>query len=178
MASGALRALDRDILALVQTPDSSPLDLASSIVSLGGASAVTAGLALGLTVARLRVRRPDFWVPLAIGATLAIEVVLKLTVGQPTPPEELSRSIELLPTIDAGLPFAFPSGHVARSLFLLATVRAPAWLLVIAFVLMGLTRVYLGEHWATDVIGGALLGLGVAWLATDMHSPRVNQTFV
>ena len=35
--------------------------------------------------------------------------------------------------------------------------------LVIAMLLMGLSRVQAGEHWPSDVLGGYLLG--IAWLS-------------
>jgi len=162
--------LDRALLDFTQSTHDLRLDLGASVVSLAGDATVTAGLALGLCLARLRAHRPDPWVPLAIAATVVVEVALKLAIPQSPPPHELSRSIELVPAIHTGLPFAFPSGHLARSMFLLAAVRAPAWLVAAGFVLMALTRVYLAEHWPSDVLGGALLGLGIAWLAR--YRPR------
>ena len=74
---------------------------------------------------------------------------------------------------------SFPSGHTTTS-FAIATVVFLAlrntkykWISAIVFVwaaLVGISRIYVGVHWPTDVLGGALLGSGVsammyAWLA-------------
>ena len=63
-------------------------------------------------------------------------------------------------------PHSFPSGHAARMVMLavLAAVLGPAWLAWLLLVwapLVALARVAMGVHYLSDVIGGALLGLGV-----------------
>lgn len=63
---------------------------------------------------------------------------------------------------------AFPSGHTSRifgvAAFLAVYFRRPS-IRISGFVLAllaGISRVYLGVHWPSDVIGGAALGIGVA----------------
>jgi len=80
--------------------------------------------------------------------------------------------------------FSFPSGHVIHytTLFgfafcalLMGRRRSPARdltlaLLALIIILVGPSRVYLGEHWPTDVLGGYLLG-GL-WLAGTIEVRR------
>jgi undecaprenyl-diphosphatase len=65
---------------------------------------------------------------------------------------------------------SFPSGHAtiaaagAVALSLMWPELAVAWW-VLALATMA-ARVYMGMHYPTDVIGGALVGLACGWLAT------------
>lgn len=65
-------------------------------------------------------------------------------------------------------PLSFPSGHAARMAMLVAAAAAwgPSWLAGLLGVwapLVALARVMMGVHYLSDVIAGAVLGLGIGW---------------
>ena len=70
---------------------------------------------------------------------------------------------------------SFPSGHTS-SAFALATsltIINPKWYVVVpAFTwasLVGYSRLYLGVHYPSDVIAGAIVGSGSAWLSYKLN---------
>ncbi len=73
-------------------------------------------------------------------------------------------------------PESFPSGHASRSFLLavLATGLGPAWLAVLLWVwapLVALSRVSMGMHFLSDVIGGLVLAILVGLLWLHFHEP-------
>jgi membrane-associated phospholipid phosphatase len=49
--------------------------------------------------------------------------------------------------------------------FLVTALRWPSVAAMVLVLVMALTRVYLAEHWPSDVLGGWLLGYSIATIA-------------
>jgi membrane-associated phospholipid phosphatase len=106
----------------------------------------------------------------------------KLIVGRPRP------DALLVTVIDKLTDTSFPSGHVLFYVcfvgflwFLSYTLLKPSWrrtvalwILGAAVALAGLSRIYLGEHWPSDVLGAYLLGS--IWLAITVAVYRWGKT--
>ncbi|HUM16350.1 MAG TPA: phosphatase PAP2 family protein [Candidatus Nitrosotalea sp.] len=127
--------------------------------------------ALGLVCHRLRRSRlhDAAWLAsLAFAGAGLIEFGLKHLVGRPRPDSALPALLLLGPSFVPDID-SFPSGH-ATSVFTVATVFASfyprlAWPLYLLAAAVALGRVYLGRHYVSDVLAGALIGILVArWL--------------
>lgn len=168
--AGWLYGLDLLALKLAQLPAAAALDLLSEAVSLAGGIFLTTSLAVALVAALYLRGRGKLAARIAIALVVAslIEVALKLYLPVPSLPLENLRSSgeELI----VSLPHPYPSGHMMRSVFLIGALSflwptKPVRIAAGAFLLaMATTRVYLGVHWASDVVGGIFLGLAaLAW---------------
>jgi undecaprenyl-diphosphatase len=121
---------------------------------------------------RQRTWRPLVMMAAAFAGAAGLYDIVKPTVGRARPPAALQ-----VGGPDKG--FAFTSGHATQSIAfygMLAVVLiiwfAPNRRLLIAIgaafvtLVIGASRLYLGLHWLTDVLGGYALGL--AWLSLVM----------
>jgi membrane-associated phospholipid phosphatase len=144
---------------------------AMRIVTWLGSSAVVIPLAILVVVVLLigRQRWLALFVALAVGGASLLSVLTKDVIGRDRPPVDIR--------LQQAHSSSFPSGHstqAAATYFALAIVvtvlihsrapRAVTWTVATLIVfLVGVSRVYLGMHWATDVLGGWLLGS--VWVA-------------
>ena len=156
---------------------------ATGFTHLGGAVGMTiiASLITIVLVWRWRSRTPLILMLLAVAGSLTMTTVGKAIVGRARPP--LS---EAVPPYEYA--FSFPSGHALNSTVIAGVVAylvvrrlRTLWARVIAVscavvwaVAMGLSRVFLGHHWLTDVVFGWLVG--AAWLVMLITAHRLFLT--
>ncbi len=151
-------------------------ELGDSFVNLS-----LAGTVLIVLLVKRCYRTAGFWVMTALGGLLGVQL-LKWAIHLPRP----------VAIYHGASAFGFPSGHTTMSLILygflailLARKLSGAWrlglfsgVLFISFMI-GFSRLYLGAHWLSDVLGGYFIGIswtafmGIAWLKTaDEKIPR------
>ena len=132
-----------------------------------------------LAVALLRRRWLAALFVLVAGATgLLLGDALKLLVARTRP------SVELVRVYDPSEGYGFPSTTALLSVVVLGMVcylvgrerpRRPFVAILLCVSLLsvlasGVSRIYVGEHWATDILGGWLFG--IAWLLILMAIHR------
>ncbi|MEO3937999.1 phosphatase PAP2 family protein [Dermatophilaceae bacterium Soc4.6] len=179
-----LAGLDQPALDLAVSLRTPTLDtLVTGFTNLGGpvGMPILATLAVLVMTWRWRSWTPLVLLALAAAGSLAMTVAGKDLTGRTRPPLALA-----VPPYESSA--SFPSGHALNSVVVTGVVvylvllhlhrkRTRSTVLVAGTVFalaIGLSRVYLGHHWLTDVVAGWLLGLG--WLAVVVTVHRLHLT--
>jgi undecaprenyl-diphosphatase len=125
-------------------------------------------------------KRPAVWMAIAVGGSVILDISLKLSFHRPRP----------IPFVGvAPLTYSFPSGHALSSFCFygvlagLLTVRIEnrairilIWIVAATLVAaIGLSRIYLGVHYPTDVIAGYIAA--AAWVSTLLFAVHARRHF-
>lgn len=160
-------AWDREILGFMHDRHGPVLDVLMVALSIVGGAAGLVVVVTGIALALVRHgRRADaLFLVIAVGGATAIDVGAKLAFARPRP--------DLWADGYSAAGYSFPSGHAMSSTALSAAVVALAWgtrwrwwalaggaLFVFG---VGVSRVYLGVHYPSDVLAGWCAGL--AWVS-------------
>lgn len=164
--------LDRMVVQTAQSHASEVLDVVAEILSLPGSAVICGILLLGLIVGLFvkGYKRLAVGLLFAFAGTGLLEISMKFLVPQVPISMETLRVTGQAPLVEFTTPYPYPSGHMLRSTLVLGAMFA-LWkngllrtLVVLTLAGVAWSLVYLGVHWLSDVIGGALLGIvGLAW---------------
>jgi undecaprenyl-diphosphatase len=152
--------MDEWLLRFINATLAGPvLDGAMTLVSVVGL-ALCPGVGAALLVGSGKRRRTGLAMLAALLVGLALTLAIQYTVGRPRP--EAVRLVAAVPNYPS-----FPSGHAmagfATAVVLgLAARHGRLWVALLAgATLLAGSRVYLGHHYPSDVLAGAVLGAGV-----------------
>lgn len=155
---------------------------AADITALGGVAVLV--LAMGAVTGYLLLARAHTALVLVLTATLGgwiINSLLKMWIDRPRP--------DIVPHLTHVVTASFPSGHAMNAAVIYLTMaalisklidrwRLKVFLMAVAVCLtflVGLSRVYLGVHYPSDVLAGWAAGLAwaaIAWLIVELWQRR------
>ena len=174
----ALIQLDGNILLWIQeyirndflTP------IITFITKLGDAGMVWIAIAV-LLLCFKKTRKTGLLVGFALIGSLVVNNIILKNLFARIRPYEVIEGLKIL--IEKPGEFSFPSGHTGSSfaagvmLFLACPKKYGVPALVLAF-LIGLSRLYVGVHYPTDVLGGMVTGTLIAVCIWNVYQKKMK----
>ena len=171
-------AIDLFMARAAQRMSAGPWNETMEIVSFIGRTPHLVALVLAAIVWLAWTKKKAEW--FAVGAvlpTFGISLMLKTLIARPRPTDEL---VSVWRNHDS---MSFPSGHAFNAMVVFglvfylvpflcpwkAAVHAIRVLSMSLILIIGISRVYLGAHWPSDVAGGFLFGAVVLTLLIFLH---------
>ncbi len=167
VASGITLPFDREALLWINAHASPVFDTFFKIFTeLGGIIVVTLTvLSLFVYFLYKKAYPKAVLISVGVGGVAAVGFILKAIFERPRP--------DLWEWLIVETNFSFPSGHAVASsalalccIALLWRTKWRAWSIIVGvmyILLIGASRLYLGVHYPTDILGGWLLSM--AWIA-------------
>lgn len=177
---GETAAFDLTVRAWIHRFASPALTRVMTVVSMFGYRILIVALTVALGVfLNLRWRRAAAWLTVSMTGSLALDLALKYAFHRPRPQVFFGAEPQS---------YSFPSGHAlssfcfyavmagliaarVQSLALRIAVGVAAGVLVIA---IGVSRIYLGMHYPSDVLGGYLAA--ALWVSALLFLDRWRQS--
>jgi undecaprenyl-diphosphatase len=183
VAAGATNAVDDPVNRFAQSIQGDPgLDTAMLAITTMGDVGTLFLFAIIITIIR-RTRKVGLIFLIAMVVLAILIMYMKPFFGRPVPPYEFAPAVELpenfgiegdsLAPFSAG--FSYPSGHMARATalaFIVGYLLYKKWKMagyaVWAFpIMIGITRVYVQQHYPMDLVGGFLIGVVVSAILSN-----------
>ncbi|MCX8456344.1 phosphatase PAP2 family protein [Paenarthrobacter ureafaciens] len=176
--------LDHPVLDAAKSFRSPALDAATTAYTNVGGTVGMPLIAVGIMIFLATKRKS--WTPVILMLAAGLGSLLLTVAGKPLFGRTRPDLSDAIPPFEHSP--SFPSGHSLNSIVIAGIVaylvilrlkskRARILTIVIASVFsltMGLSRVYLGHHWLTDVL--AAWALGIAWLSLVIMAHRLYLT--
>ncbi|CAH2715188.1 Undecaprenyl-diphosphatase BcrC [Neobacillus rhizosphaerae] len=127
-------------------------------------------------------KKMTLYVGVTASVTYLLSMVFKLFYFKPRP--YLNHGVHLLPPVPSKKDSSFPSKHTALSFAFAASVfvyhRILGLSLWLISILVGLSRIWMGQHYPSDIIGSAILGNVTSFvvkLTEQLWTPFVTSIF-